>query len=291
MDYTRRLLSSKGEARLHSLAESLFGPRVHLKTRLADVFEIDLPIWSQEERTFMLMAHFDILITDDDFKPKFAIEFDGPFHSRQQQRERDNLKNKICHKAFFPLVRIGENDYSGGTVALARELKGIDRGVEAEIRDLDWMMCVFLAGYMIGALCRGKPNNDMLKQELGTYTQRFYELGYLGVTREDSYSYWHYPQMSFPSGSVAYRRYWLLTSLLAFWASSRENLREPFTEEHITELFSNLFKCAKLIEVGLTSSSFNELVDAPRSLEEDPEHRRNLVNQVLQKHPHPPDSF
>jgi hypothetical protein len=55
-------------------------------------------------------------------------------------------------------------------------------------------------------------------------------------------------------------------------------------EEHITQLFSNLFKCAKLIEVGLTSNSLNELVDAPSSLEDDPERRKNLVDQIFQIH-------
>jgi hypothetical protein len=190
--YTKRLLSSEGEAKLHSLTESLFGggisSRVHLKPRLADIFDIDLPIWTCDERNFMLMAHFDILITDDDFNPKFAIEFDGQFHSDQKQRERDNLKNGICHKAFFQLVRIREDDYSD-MEALARELKGIDRGVEAE--KLEWSMCVDLAAHMLGAICKDKLNFDnMLKQELGTYAQCFYELRYLGVNREDSYYHW-----------------------------------------------------------------------------------------------------
>ena len=269
MKYTKRLLSSRGEARLHSLAESLFGggisSRVHLKTRLADIFDISLPIRTEDERAFMLMAHFDILITDDNFNPKFAIEFDGLFHSDQRQRERDNLKNGICHKAFFPLVKIRENDYSH-MEALARELKDIDRGVEAEIGELEWMMCVFLAARMIAAICEDKLNIDnMLKQELGMYAQRFYELRYLGVKREDAYSYWHYPQMRFPPGSVAYRRYWLLSTLIAFWASSRKNLG-PLRREDLTEVLSNLLKCAKLIEVGLTSISFNDLGDVPRDL-------------------------
>jgi hypothetical protein len=165
MKYTKRLVSSKGEAKLHSLTESLFGggisSRVHLKPRLADIFDIDLPLWTSDERTFMLMAHFDILITDDDFNPKFAIEFDGLFHSNQRQRERDNLKNRICQKAFFQLVRIREDAFSH-METLARELKDIDRGVEAEIGELEWMMCVFLAYRMIAAICKDELNIDNL---------------------------------------------------------------------------------------------------------------------------------
>jgi hypothetical protein len=84
--------------------------------------------------------------------------------------------------------------------------------------------------------------------------------------------------MRFPTGSVAYRRYWLLSTLIAFWASSRKNLG-PLTKEDLTEVFNNLLKCAKL----------NELDDVPSNLEDDPERRRNLVNLVLREHPHPPD--
>jgi hypothetical protein len=141
---------------------------------------------------------------------------------------------------------------------------------------------------MIGAIRRDKLNVDTFKHELGMYAQRFYDLRDLGVEREDAYSYWYHPRMSFPPGSASYRRYWLLSSLIAFWASSRENLGS-LTEEDLGQVFSDLFKCAKLIEVGLTSISFNDLHDVPRNLEDYPELRRNLVNRVLREHPHPPE--
>jgi hypothetical protein len=237
----------------------------------------------------MLMAHFDILITDDDFKPKFAIEFDGLFHSVQRQRERDSLKDEICHKALLPLVRIREDDFSH-IEALARNLKHIDRGVESEIAVLEILMCLSLATRLLSAIYKDKWR--MFKQEVYTYAQRFYDLRYLGVSEEDSYYNWHYPRTGFPPGSAAYRRCWLLSTLIAFWDSSRKNLG-PLTEEDLTEVFNNLLKCAKLIEAGLTSISFNDLSDVPVTLEDnlevDPERRRNLVNQILKEHPHPFD--
>jgi hypothetical protein len=55
---------------------------------------------------FALQCHFDFVVTDADYSPLFAVEFDGPSHQESEQRNRDHLKNKLCDELSFPLLRI-----------------------------------------------------------------------------------------------------------------------------------------------------------------------------------------
>lgn len=60
------------------------------------------------EYSYALKAHFDFVVCESD-KPIFAVEFDGESHRNRDQRKRDDLKNKLCEKFEFPLLRITSN--------------------------------------------------------------------------------------------------------------------------------------------------------------------------------------
>ena len=141
MTAKKRLIESKGEARLHDLAKTMFNvsgaDRVHLKVRLADVFDLSAAIWAPEEKTFMLQAHFDLLITDEEFNPRFAIEYDTDYHATLVQRRRDTLKDSICKKGDLPIRRFTWDEISYA----ADILKDADK-VEDKVKQIDWLLSV-----------------------------------------------------------------------------------------------------------------------------------------------------
>jgi Protein of unknown function (DUF2726) len=109
-------LFSRSEALVDSiLARTLQGSgyRVFASVRLSDVLSKGpgetLP---PAEFNFFTRAHVDFVITTDDYQPQpvFGIEFDGPHHRERRQRERDIIKNRLCKKAGFPLLRIGADE-------------------------------------------------------------------------------------------------------------------------------------------------------------------------------------
>jgi hypothetical protein len=73
---------------------------------VADVLEVDGSGVSADDFSFALRSHFDFLISDEDFFPLFAVEFDGPFHKTEKQRERDQRKNRLCEQFELPLLRV-----------------------------------------------------------------------------------------------------------------------------------------------------------------------------------------
>ena len=75
---------------------------VHAKLRVADVIPIDRSGISNEEYSYALKAHFDVLVVRDNL-PVLAIEFDGAGHDPKN----DHLKNRLCDRFELPLVRIG----------------------------------------------------------------------------------------------------------------------------------------------------------------------------------------
>jgi hypothetical protein len=251
--YTKRLLVSQGEERLYSLALSLLGgksSRVHLKTRLADVFDIDLPVWTQEERTFMLQAHFDVLITDIDFNPDFAIEFDGGFHSEPRQAQRDILKDSICRKAYLPIKRVKWHEYSN-MEALAREIKDIDQYIQRAKEDeriVERILCMNLTVDLLIRLVPGPWNSvEQHEQMIHDCFECFYRTGYLRVTREDTtYYYNDYSAMGggkLPPGSSADMRYNLLKASIRLW--------KPSPDEDYADIVDILVSFAKLMETSL----------------------------------------
>jgi hypothetical protein len=83
------------------------GLRAFAKPRLSDVLLKDGERLSDRLFSFYTRAHFDFLVTDHEFKPVMAVEYDGPFHVEGKQAERDTIKNDLCGNAELPLLRIG----------------------------------------------------------------------------------------------------------------------------------------------------------------------------------------
>jgi len=75
---------------------------------------------SAHEFTYALKSHFDFVVTDRDYLPLFSVEYDGHQHKVDgKQVQRDLVKNGICEKSNYPLLRI----YSR---YLDREFRGLD---------------------------------------------------------------------------------------------------------------------------------------------------------------------
>jgi hypothetical protein len=82
-----------------------WGARLAFKQRIADVLQVDISNSSFEEGRFALQAHFDFVVWRSG-DPQFAVEFDEPHHRTDaKQRRRDALKDEICRRARFPVLR------------------------------------------------------------------------------------------------------------------------------------------------------------------------------------------
>lgn len=92
-------------SRLHSVCEK-YGANVHIKVRLADVLPIERSQISNEDYHFALLSHFDFVVTNAEYNPLFAVEFDGKFHKTEVQRQRDKRKNLLCKRFNIPLLRV-----------------------------------------------------------------------------------------------------------------------------------------------------------------------------------------
>jgi Protein of unknown function (DUF2726) len=96
-------LSNFGEdsvyRRLAPVADK-YAAQVFRKIRVADVIDIN---WvDQKFRSYALMAHFDFVVADSSHTPQFAVEFDGPGHSTNN----DVKKDTICNEAGLALFRV-----------------------------------------------------------------------------------------------------------------------------------------------------------------------------------------
>lgn len=110
MAVVSRLLNYSEErtyGRLQS-ACTFWGARVFAKVRVADVLQIEDSALGYDHRRYALQAHFDFVVTDEQFMPQFGVEFDGPYHSGSRQAERDQLKDSLCSRSEFPLLRIND---------------------------------------------------------------------------------------------------------------------------------------------------------------------------------------
>lgn len=111
----------KTDAALREAAESI-GYRVHTKVRVGDVLGIEHSGLSSEAFGYALRSHFDWVITDlETMTPEFGVEFDGPSHDEPDAQRRDLLKDEICDRLDFPLLRI---DRSGFRPAARRTVIG-----------------------------------------------------------------------------------------------------------------------------------------------------------------------
>jgi len=86
-----------------------YGAKAYPKVRVADVLLIENSGISNTEYSYALKAHFDFVVCDKEHMPQFAVEFDGPSHNKKSQKEKDQLKNKLCDRFDFPLLRINSN--------------------------------------------------------------------------------------------------------------------------------------------------------------------------------------
>lgn len=82
---------------------------IESKSRVADVLPINNSGIDDELFSYALKAHFDFVVTDTDWLPLFAVEFDSPSHRTPVQRSRDAKKNVLCKRFEFPLLRINDN--------------------------------------------------------------------------------------------------------------------------------------------------------------------------------------
>jgi hypothetical protein len=84
------------------------GLRVFPKMRLSDVIKKGTSSLTQREFDFYTRSHFDFVLTDKNTRPLMVVEYDGPIHQDEVQRERDEIKNELCRKANLGLLRVND---------------------------------------------------------------------------------------------------------------------------------------------------------------------------------------
>lgn len=63
---------------------------------------------SADEFSLYSRGSFDFVVQhEQEDEPAFVLEFDGPRHEEPVQAARDIIKNRLCHEAGIPLIRIG----------------------------------------------------------------------------------------------------------------------------------------------------------------------------------------
>ena len=79
-----KLLNKSEELTFQKLSSVIkdHGVRLFSKPRVADVLPIDCSGIEDDLFAYCLKAHFDFIVTDSETKPLFAIEYDGPLHTR-----------------------------------------------------------------------------------------------------------------------------------------------------------------------------------------------------------------
>jgi hypothetical protein len=107
----KRLLNRSEEDTLKelNLVTSRYGLQVHTKVRMADVCPIEGRGIPDDLYKYALMAHFDFLVTNEEYIPQFAVEFDGSSHETPTAKIRDAKKDAICRTFKFPLLRVKIN--------------------------------------------------------------------------------------------------------------------------------------------------------------------------------------
>src|ERR1035441_4957302 len=104
----KRLLTEYEEATneiLKPLSEK-WGAHAFVKVKAASILPIENSGIDHSAFHFALQSEFDFVVTDSDFQPLFAVEFDGESHNTEKQQHRDLKKNQLCERFRFPLLRI-----------------------------------------------------------------------------------------------------------------------------------------------------------------------------------------
>ncbi len=91
--------------------------RLFSKPRLSDVILKNEPL-PRGVFDFYTRAHVDFVVTDQQTKPIFIVEYDGPFHADARQAQRDQTKDSLCSDAGLGILRINANH-------ITRQFRGI----------------------------------------------------------------------------------------------------------------------------------------------------------------------
>lgn len=102
-----------------SVSASRYGAEVLPKVRIADVIDIEGSGLSNDLYGYALRAHLDLIVTDENHFPLFAVEFDGPSHTLRRARANDARKNLICERFGLPLARVRDEH-------VFRKVRGVD---------------------------------------------------------------------------------------------------------------------------------------------------------------------
>lgn len=114
MDRRKKVLANSYEAATHEAlrhAATEHDAQVFPKVRVADALDVHSSGLTDHEFRYALQAHFDFVISGQDSRVLFAVEFDGPYHETDPKTiARDDLKRAVCDKLGLPLLRI-DADY------------------------------------------------------------------------------------------------------------------------------------------------------------------------------------
>jgi hypothetical protein len=112
MDRRRKLLVNDYEKLADELlvkAVAPYGARVCPKVGLKDIVYISNSGISDEEFSYALKAHIDFCVVSRDNYIEFGLEIDERQHIEDTKTiAKDRLKNSLCAKLGFPLIRISE---------------------------------------------------------------------------------------------------------------------------------------------------------------------------------------
>jgi hypothetical protein len=138
MSRLKRIFTS-GERATYRIVEEVAGHHeVKARRRYAslDVIDIDNSGITNEEYSYALKAHFDVVLVEHNL-PLMAVEFDGGGHDAK----KDHLKNSLCDRFGLPMVRVGMIHLNSKTFEdtaahfLIYQLFGVDHFLETHGHD------------------------------------------------------------------------------------------------------------------------------------------------------------
>jgi hypothetical protein len=102
------LVNQYEEKTFDLLVKQAGGEQAHVfsKLSLKEVLPFESANITRELRDFCWRGHFDFVVTDSEFNPLFAVEFDGWQHRAKEQMVRDRKKDEVCRIFSLPLLRI-----------------------------------------------------------------------------------------------------------------------------------------------------------------------------------------
>jgi len=127
----KKILNTSEFKTSHTLNECLDGTGYYIlpKQKVCEILDthVENPPLSRKEKQSYNDASFDFVVVNGEGLAEFAVEFDGPIH--EIERERDIRKNRLCHRAGLPLWRITD----------------VELGEQEKHSILSFLVCRFLA--------------------------------------------------------------------------------------------------------------------------------------------------